>query len=634
MCGLVGVLGPGSQTLHAAVASAAACLSHRGPDRQQVQTGDGWALGFRRLSILDLSPRGDQPMSTPDGRFHLVFNGEIYNYRELRLELQARGIEPRSDGDAEVVLCWLAEEGPAALRRFNGMFALCVVDGLERTFLLARDRLGVKPLYLRVDGPQLSFASELKALLALPDAPRDIDELALVEYLALGYLGAGSTIMDGYRKLPPGTWLRGHLDRPGSAREHRYWHVEVDGTGRPWDPDELTGLLEDAVRIRLRSDVPVGVFLSGGIDSGLVAALAAQAVDSGDARPLALTVGFPGADRDESELARRTALHTGLPHRVVEQRSTALADVDRLAWHFDEPFGDPSALATFALCEAAAAHGRVFLSGDGGDEAFGGYRRYVQAHQVAASTARLAAIRGLLEPLLTVLPRTSVARFRLRKATLPDQGFAAFFDTMADDPVLERVLAPWHRSLAPAAGAPVWDPWTSTSGRDLTDRQRGLDYALYLPDDVLVKVDRASMAHSVEVRSPLLDYRLVERAATVPSSSLLVDGVGKQPLRALAGRLLPPEVANARKRGFGIPVDEWFRTADGQAMLEERLLGAEAVGRGLWDRDGVATILRAHRRPRGRRFGTLLWRLLMLDAWCRHFVDDARAIRDPAGVRE
>jgi asparagine synthase (glutamine-hydrolysing) len=621
MCGLVGVLGPGAERMTAEVSDAACTIAHRGPDRQTVASGEAWALGFRRLSILDLSPRGDQPMSTRDGRHHLVFNGEVYNYRELRRELEVRGVEVRSDGDAEVVLHWIVREGAAALRRFNGMFALAVVDRQRRTFLLARDRLGVKPLYVRMSGERLDFASELKALLALPGAPREVDRTSLVEYLALGYLSSESCILAGYEKLPPATVMEGSLDRPGEARRRRYWSIDVDGGGRAWEDGELSSLLDDAVAVRLRSDVRVGVFLSGGIDSGLVAASCARM--GADVRPVALTVGFPGADRDESRLAEATARHTGLPHRIVAQRSTALEDVDRLAWHFDEPFGDPSALATYALCESAAEHGRVWLSGDGGDEAFGGYRRYLETRRIASRAALASRLGDRVGPLLAVLPATSALRFRLRKATLPDDGFAAFFDIVADDPIVGLVVPPPLRALATRAGRPVWDRWARSHGRSITDRQRALDYSLYLTDDVLVKVDRASMASSVEVRSPMLDYRIVERAATVPADSLFSDGGGKQPLRRLANEQLPSAVAAARKRGFGIPVDEWFGAESGQAFLRERLLDPDALQHGLWDPAGVEAVMRAHLRPGGRQFGTLLWRLTMLEAWSRNFLGAA-----------
>lgn len=619
MCGLVAWLGPDAPTAPAALAEATAALTHRGPDEHGHAAGDGWAMGFRRLRILDLSSTGHQPMSTPDGRYWLTFNGEIYNYRELRASLVAQGVRLRSTGDTEVLLHLLAMEGPEALHRCNGMFALTFVDTRERTFLLARDRLGVKPLWLHRGRDGLRVASELKALLALPGATRELDPTAVVRYLGLGYLAGDDAILAGYSKLPPATWLAGSLDDPTAAAETRYWSVTVRGQDTEVDLEELAELTEDAVRLRLRSDVPVGVFLSGGIDSGLVAAFAASATDGEG--PLALTASFPGDPTDETDLARATAEHLGLPHRTVVQNPAALSQLDALAWSMDEPLGDRAAIATYALGRTAADHGRVFLSGDGGDEAFAGYRRYLEARRRLPAARALRHLAGPTRAALGLLPTTSAARFRLHKALLPDDGFAAWFDAVSDDPVLQSALAPDLRSQLATAGRAVSSRWATTRGQDLTDRQRDLDYALYLPEDVLVKVDRMSMAHSIEVRSPFLDHRLVTFAAKLGATALIDQHGGKRPLRQLAATRLPTSVTHAAKRGFDVPLGTWFRSRPGIELLHERLIDAEHGGRGLWDPDGVRHLLDHHQRPRGRSFADLLWRLLLLDAWIRAVVD-------------
>jgi asparagine synthase (glutamine-hydrolysing) len=616
VCGFVGWVGTPGALERSHLRRATERLEHRGPDDQGLEVGDGWALGFRRLSILDLSERGRQPMATPDGRYRLVCNGEIYNHVELRPWLATHGVTLRSTSDTEVVLHALAIEGPAALHRLNGMFALAFVDTWERTLLLARDRVGVKPLLYRIDGDELRFASELKALLALPGAARELDPRAVNDYLALGYLPGERSIFEGYRKLAPGTYLEASLAAPSRAKVRRYWSIEVDASGPAWSDEELAETFEDAVRIRLRSDVPVGLFLSSGIDSGLVAAFAAAT--SVGPPPLALTVSYPGEAEDETPLAAATAQHLGLPHVEVVQTPTALEHVDRLTWYFDEPFGDPSALATFALCEAAASHATVFLSGDGGDEAFAGYRRYLEAARYTGLRA-LGPLRGPLGFLASGLPATSALRFRLGKATLPDDGYAAVFDTVPDDPVTRSVLGPRLRGDRDRVAAAIWEAWASTRGRSLGDRQRQLDYRLYLPDDVLVKVDRASMAHSIEVRSPFLDYRLVERAAQVAASQLVRDGVGKAPLRSLAAHRLPPAVTTAEKRGFAVPVDAWFSSEDGARLLEDRLTDPGVAALGLWDTPAALRVLEQHRRGRGRRFGDLLWRLLVLASWSERY---------------
>lgn len=622
MCGICGWIEPGAEDTGGLTARMTQRLHHRGPDDVGIEGGEGWTLGFRRLSILDLSPTGHQPMRSPDGACWLAFNGEIYNYVELRRELEWDGACFVGSSDTEVLLRLLMRHGEAALSRLNGMFALAFVDTRRRRFLLARDRLGVKPLYYRQDGAALRFASELKALLAWPGEARAIDPEALAQYLTLGYLPSETCIFEGFAKLAPGHLMAGSLDDPGAARPRPYWDLALnpDPAARPLtgaESDDLESLLTDAVRIRLRSDVPVGVFLSGGIDSGLVAGLAARAEG---VHPLALTVGFDDESADESGLAALSARHAGLDHRIVHQPIGGLEMLDRLGEVFDEPFGDPSALPTYTLCEAAAAHATVFLSGDGGDEAFGGYRRTVEA----ARRQRLIALGSRVGPVLRqvgrLVPDLSLARHRLHKLALADQGCAAAFDEVPGDPALMQLVHPRLRAALRRGGAPLWTRWAESRGTPLTARQQDLDYRLYLPDDVLVKVDRASMAHSIEVRSPLLDVRLVEWAARLPRGCLLDGRAGKLPLRALARRLLPEPVQTGAKRGFGVPLDAWFRAGSGQAFARARLLDPRALGLAVWTEGGIERILAQARRPEGRGFGTLLWRLLMLEAWSRSYV--------------
>ena len=623
MCGICGWFGPQLHTTAEIVARMAKLLQHRGPNDQGYAQGRGWVLGFRRLSILDLTPLGHQPMRSADGRFWLVFNGEVYNYVELRQDLEREGERFRSGSDTEILLRLLARRGVKALSQLNGMFALVLVDTWARTFLMARDRVGVKPLYYQIEPGGLRFASELKALLAWPDASRQIDPIAVVEYLSQGYLPSETCIFSGYAKLQPGHILTGSLDAPERARSAAYWSLGLnsDPSDRPLMPaelDEMQELLCDAVRIRLRSDVPVGVFLSGGIDSGLVAALAAQA--SGRP-PLALTVGFSEEHIDETELARATACHVGLEHRVVSQQPGTLTEVDRLAWFYDEPFADPSALPTFALCEAAAQHATVFISGDGGDEAFGGYRHYLETLRYKALIGLTSKVAWGVRSLARLLPEMSKVHYRLLKLGLPDHGTAAAFDHIPGDPATWRTVHPDLRSFATLGGRPLWDRWHQSWRASLTARQQRLDYEMYLPDDILTKVDRASMAHSIEVRSPFLDYRLVEWAARLPRGTLLNRREGKLPLRALAARLLPTVVQTGKKRGFGVPLGDWFRHPVGIALVHERLLSQEGNRRALWDAEGVRQIMALHQSARGRDFGRLLWRLLMLDAWARHYLD-------------
>lgn len=622
MCGFLGFITSAHTTSPADLSKAVQALRHRGPDDEDFTTGQGWALGFRRLSILDLSEQGHQPMCTPDGQHRLVFNGEIYNFEELRQGLEQEGVWFRGHSDSEVLLHLLARQGTAALHRLNGMFAFAYLNLQRRTFLLVRDRLGVKPLYYFHSGSELLFASELKALLQWPDASRRVDERALVEYLALNYLPSEQCIMNGYRKLLPGHYLSGSLDNPAAATLARWWELSINPVAEKADwsirqDEALHELLHDATRIRLRSDVPVGIFLSGGIDSGLVASLAAG---QSERPPLALSVTFEEAEYDESDMARATAEKAGLDLRCIQHRPARLDDLDRIAQYYDEPFADASALPTYALCEAAAAHATVFLSGDGGDEAFAGYRRYIEAQQYEW-LARMPDFAGnLLRRAARWGSPYSLHRYRLEKAALPEAGFAAAFDALPGDPLMQEVLHPRLHAHLHEAGNSLWRRWKGYKHDNLTARQQALDYDLYLPDDILVKMDRASMAHSIEVRSPFLDYRLVEWTARLSRTALLNKQEGKLPLRRLATRLLPPEVCKARKRGFGVPLDDWFRVPAGAAFVRERLLSPSALQREWWQAGAIEKMICLHVAGR-RQLGSWFWKLLVLDAWARHYHD-------------
>lgn len=617
MCGLFGEFGQDVLRDEAALAAISRSIRHRGPDDDGLATGNGWMLGFRRLAILDLSPAGHQPLFHDDGRYVLVYNGEIYNYLELKAELLAAGEHFRSGTDTEVLLKLLIREGAAALPRLNGMFAFAFVDMERRRFVVARDRLGVKPLYLHHRPGQLRFASELKALLEWPGAERRIDRGALADYLAMGYLPHESCIFQGYSKLAPGHFLSGSIDGPEVVPQ-RWWQVTMQPEDRGSDRDdalleELDALLDDALRIRMRSDVPVALLLSGGIDSGLVAAYAARTGQP----PLALVAGVGSPEMDETDLARATATHLGIDLREMQLTADSLKDVDRVATSFDEPFADTSALPTLRICEAARQHATVLLTGDGGDEAFGGYRRYLEAQRykhlmnLPEGVQRLAwaAGRGWLPPRLA---------YRLAKATLPDELLGAVFDGfgLTRDPALALIL-PDGLTTAADVAAPVARAWAKSAGLDLLSRQRDFDYRCYLTDDVLVKVDRASMAHSTEVRSPFLDYRVVEWAARLPHRLLMDDRHGKLMLRRLAAGMLPPAVTTGRKKGFGAPVDDWFRTPGGAAMIRDRLVANGVPD--LWNPAGVAQVLALH-LARKRNYGDILWRLLVLEAWHRRYL--------------
>ncbi|MDO8883844.1 asparagine synthase (glutamine-hydrolyzing) [Pseudotabrizicola sp.] len=616
MCGLFGEIGPRVLQDQTAIANISRSIVHRGPDAEGVASGDDWLLGFRRLAILDLSAEGNQPMRSDDGNHILVFNGEVYNYLELRAALEAKGERFRSGTDTEVVMRLLMREGASALARLNGMFAFVYLDLSQRRYLIARDRFGKKPLYVTVGGATLRFASELRALLQWPQAARDIDPDAVTEFLALGYVPGERCIFKGYAKLPPGHFLRGDLDKPNTTA-HRWWTLDIApdaSLSGQQDAllEELDALLADATNIRMRSDVPVALLLSGGIDSGLVASY----MNWSGAATLGLVAAFDQAEYDESDLARQTAQHLGMQIKILPLQDSNLSDVDLVARHYDEPFGDPSALPMLHICEAARAHATVLMTGDGGDEAFGGYRRYVQAQKFKAGMAIPDAVKRLVWSVAKnrLAPKQA---YRLAKATLPGELLGAVFDGLglARDPALSQLIPKTNLGMTDVVNS-VRKDWNKSQGKDLLTRQRLFDYAHYLPDDVLVKVDRASMAQSTEARSPFLDYRVAELAAKLPKDMLLRHGQGKWMLRELAKKRLPPDVVKGGKRGFGVPVGEWIRKPSGTAMVQERLIDRAANPSQLWESDGVATLLADHLDGK-RNYGEQFWRLLVLESWLR-----------------
>jgi asparagine synthase (glutamine-hydrolysing) len=535
-------------------------LRHRGPDTAGSFQDRGLYFGFRRLAILDLSPEGNQPMSSADGRYTLIFNGEIYNFLELRAELQSQRDVFRGRSDTEVLLHLCARQGTHCLERLNGMFAFAIYDKLERTVLLVRDRLGVKPLFYWRQGKTFAFASEVRALRELPRFPRDVNPEALALYFRLGTVPEWTSIYPNVSKLPPGCWMRYRLDTGTTEGPTPYWDLppvgEEEGkTEQEWI-DEIEALLWDATRIRLRSDVPLGVFLSGGIDSGLVAAAASR-----QAKGLcSLTVGFPGEREDETALALASAQHLGLnPMTRNLDLPEGLEALPRIMAHFDEPFSDTSALPTSMVCKEARRNFTVVLSGDAGDEAFGGYANHVRAWKwrhleslsrgcrqasgslLASATARDSRSRLFFRCLGQQVGRFGVGgKFRPFQ-DWPDECLKAEFNLRP-----ERVVEAYNEHLP---------KWTGASSLDLAQRT---DLRLYLLQDILIKVDRMSMLHSLEVRSPFLDYRLVELGLRIPSRLRVKNGCNKYLLRQLAVRHLPKAVCRAPKRGFRIPLFSWL----------------------------------------------------------------------------
>ena len=626
MCGIAGFVGE-FERLDAAERSAVLermCrqIRHRGPDDQGTLVADGVALGMRRLSIIDLAG-GHQPISNEDGTVTIVFNGEIYNYHELQRELAARGHRFQTHSDTETIVHAYEEYGAACVERLRGMFAFAIWDARARQLFLARDRVGKKPLYYaRTPRGTLVFGSELKALLAHPEVTREINPEALDAYLTFGYVPDPLCILRGVRKLPPGHSLTYSAD--GRLALTQYWDfpLEADAPARRADDylEELRALLDEAVRIRLIADVPLGAFLSGGVDSSTVVGLMARHSD----RPVkTFSIGFHEDSYDELKYARVAARHFQTEHHEFVVTPDIVRLVDELAWHFDEPFADPSALPTYMVSKLAREHVTVALSGDGGDELFAGYTRYLVERRRArfARVPRLVRER-VMRPLSQHLPHGAWGRNYLHNVSL--DAVDRFLDSVS---VFTRLT---KRSLyTPAFRAQLTDEGLATARfRFLASRVRTgepldvllyLDSKTYLPGDILTKVDRMSMAVSLEARAPLLDHKLIEFVARIPAALKLHGTETKHILKRAVADFVPPEILHRAKQGFGVPIQRWINEQL-REQIRDTLTDARARSRGYVEPRYVAQLLDEHERGR-RDHATPLWALFMLELWQRLFMD-------------
>ncbi len=600
MCGIAGILATAREAgaVRADAAAMAACLEHRGPDDGGVDCGEGWAIAMRRLSVQDTTSAGHQPMRLRD--LSLVFNGEVYNFPELRAELERHGYGFSSRSDTEVVLAALAHWGPAALPRFNGMFALALVDRRRRTALLARDRFGKKPLFVGRALGAVLFASELKSLLAVARDELTLCPDALAEYFRFQYVPAPRSIFREVTKLPAASWVSVDLDSGAISDPQTYWSLPAGG-GPPASPEEVVDAIRGAVRRRLVADVPVGAFLSGGTDSSLV--VAAMRAAAADVRTF--SIGFADPRFDESAYAKGVAgrLGTRHTHQQLEWRD-AIALVPTLATSYDEPFADSSALPTLAVSQLARRHVTVALSGDGGDELFGGYTRYR-----ASRLLRLAALTP--RPLAAGLRRGPGASRVARRA----RAFGALAAAPDEAAMYREAVSVWRSDelarLMPAATARTDASWPAfaTNGGGPTERMMRCDVRTYLVDDILQKVDRASMSVSLEARNPLLDPDVV--AIAMRSLALAERSPGAKPLlRDALRRELPDELVDRPKMGFGVPVGEWMR--DGLRPMVDDLV----LGRSPTEYDGAAARAVVEQHLSGRReAGHQVWTLLMFELW-------------------
>ncbi len=654
MCGIAGAIWwqPPKAISNETLRRMTDTIRHRGPDadghyfwpagdtrsaangRPSESPRTGVALGHRRLSIIDVASSA-QPLGNEDNSIQIVFNGEIYNYQELRTGLLNAGHQFRTGGDTEVIVHLYEQHGLDFVNHLRGMFALAIWDSNRQRLIIARDRLGKKPLYYRLEEGRLSFASELKALLQIPGIPRSLDCQSVLRFLTLQYVPHPHCILEGFQKLPPATI--GVIEN-GRLSMQTYWSPPFDQPElnrtrvEDWQ-DELRSTLSEAVRLRLRSDVPLGAFLSGGIDSTVICGLMQTQLD----RPVqTFSIGFPVAAFDEREYARQAALHLGTDHHEAVVTPDALSILPKLIWHYDEPFGDSSAIPTMYLSQMTREHVTVALTGDAGDELFCGYDRYRAVKVTGMSDFIPRWMRRMASSVISRIPASAEHRsFRRRLKRLveslaqdPERRYLNWI-TIFNSSRLEWLVTPelWKLAQAEDPATCIFEAYSRYPNRDFVTRTTAVDVQTYLPCDILTKVDIASMAYSLECRCPMLDHKVVELAARMP---IEVKQSLKQSKRVLVETfrdLIPRSIQTRKKMGFGVPIDHWFR-AELKPMLYDVLLSDRCLSRGLLNPLAVRQLVEEHTA------GTMdhayrLWNLLCLELWQRMNIDETPTMSAP-----
>jgi len=600
-------------------------LAHRGPDEGTVHVDGPVGLGHRRLSIIDVAG-GTQPIFNEDRSKAIIFNGEIYNFRALTQDLEHRGHRFETHSDTEAIVHAYEEYGEDCVRHLRGMFAFAIWDAAKQELFLARDRVGIKPLYYFWSGSTFLFASEIKGILADPSVPRVIDPQALDDYLTFLYVPAPKTIFSGIRKLHAGHTLT--VTRSGPREPREYWDLRFEPVVGMREEDAAQLLLEklrESVEIHLESEVPLGAFLSGGIDSSTVVGIMAGLTN----RPVSTaSIGFRNESFDELPYARAASerFHTCSHEKTVE--ASAAGILDRLVWHYDEPFADSSMVPTYYVSQVARERVTVCLSGDGGDENFAGYRRY--RFDLWENRCRSLIPRSLRRPVFGALgaaypkadwlPRVFRAKTTLQNLALDSEhGYFHSMSWLSPEKKRKLYQEPIRRELDGYDSFSVMEPYFSRSeGWDPLSRIQYVDIKTYLVDDILAKVDRASMAHSLEVRVPLLDHQVMEFAATLPSRFKLRGAQGKRVLKRAVDGLVPPEILNRTKMGFSVPLAQWLRR-DLRPMFEERMFARDAFVCSLFDTRPIREWWGRHQSGRSD-FAPELWALLVLESWGRRFI--------------
>jgi asparagine synthase (glutamine-hydrolysing) len=633
MCGIHGVLHLDARPVDPAMLSAMGDVTrHRGPDDEGQHIDGDCGIAMRRLSIIDLAG-GHQPLSNADGSLWLVCNGEIYNYRELRTELQAHGYVFKTASDCEVLLHLYHRHGDEFVHRLNGMFDFALWDARARRLLIGRDRLGIKPLYVLHDTRRLAFATEAKALLTLPGLTAELNRDAVADYLHLGYVAAPHCLFKGLRKLPPATLLS---VQDGQVKQWRWWRVsdriETAVSPQEW-VERVRARMEESVRMQMVSDVPIGAFLSGGVDSSAVVGFMARHSSS----PIrTYAIGFEGGEAEklynELPYARRVAGLFGTEHREIVVKPDVVSLLPRLLWHMDEPLSDTAFITTYLVSEFARRDVKVILSGVGGDELFGGYRRYLGGHYArrfqalpswARRAASLAARRLPADRHNKLLNVMRLAKGFIASAEQPaDERYRSYLQVLGQGTVSSLMLGAGSRGDALAAA------FADAGSLDDLNRMLAVDAETQLPDDLLMLTDKMSMAVSLECRVPLLDHEFVELAAAIPHDAKIPGGQLKHLMKRALSPMLPDDILHRKKRGFGTPMGAWLKRE--LAPLLRRLLAADTVrARGLFHPAGIDALLRDHETNRSDGTDALL-ALMNLEIWSRVFLDG----REPADVAE
>jgi len=626
MCGIVGMFGPEEamtpERRLGVVAQMCQVIEHRGPDDDGFHIDGGLALGMRRLSIIDLFT-GRQPISNEDDSIWIVFNGEIYNFKELRDDLISRGHVFQTGTDTEAIVHLYEDEGERCVERLRGMFAFAIWDKRERKLFIARDRVGVKPLHYCLAGETLIFASEIKSILQHPAVSREVNLEAISDFLTFGYVPDPASAFRGIFKLEPGHTL---TFKDGRLTTRGYWDFNYHQNGEDGPPREETyytqrirELIAESVKLRLISDVPLGAFLSGGIDSSTVVAMMAREMNM----PVkTFSIGFTESSFDELHYARITAKYFNTEHHEFIVTPDVCKIVEEIIWHHDEPFADVSSIPTYIVSKMAREHVTVILSGDGGDELFGGYDRYLvdrkrEVFERIPSFLR----RNFMLRASRAIPRATYGKNFLRNAALdPD---ARYVDSISyfDEELKRNLLSSWVRGSLNGrdSSAAFRRLLAEPRSPERLDHLLYLDSKTYLPGDILTKVDRMSMAHSIEAREPLLDHKLIEFVQSVPASLKLRGSVSKHVLKSAVRGLIPNEIVDRQKQGFGVPIRSWFNN-ELRELLYDTLTDSRTRQRGYFNQKAVEEILDEHRRRR-RDNSTHLWGLLTLELWHRAFID-------------